>query len=115
MLYLSRKGKTMKNKKTISILLALSMFLQAFLIFPGYALAEELSTEEDAEESVVYILTFIVDGKVAQSRPVEAGKALGPLPQIWASDGEILSSWQCDECPVNADTIATSDMVLTAA
>ena len=105
----------MKNRKKISLLLAFSIILQAVLIFPCYAFAEELLNEADAEETAVYILTFIVDGKVAQSRPAESGKALGPLPQIWASNGEILSTWQWEEVPVTADTIATADMVLTAA
>ena len=105
----------MKTGKNISILLMCIMILQAVLLFPAYAAAEGLPSEEEADTEVIYILTFMVDGKIAQSRQAEAGKALGPLPQIWATDGEVLSSWQCDESPVSADTIATADMILTAA
>ena len=76
------------------------------LIHLGYVAFEE-KTEE-----VSYLLTFVVDGKVAQSRYAPCGEALGPLPQIWVSDGAILSSWQCGEEPVSPETIATSDMVL---
>lgn len=95
--------------------MALSMFLQAILLFPGHASAEDTLPTEDSSTDAVYTLTFIVDGKVAQNRLAEAGKAIGPLPQIWASDGEILSSWQCEECPVSPETIPTANMILTAA
>ena len=103
----------MKKNRKFLFLLALVLFLQAFLAFPGYAFAEGSSFEEESD-SVIYTLIFIVDGKVAQKRYAPAGEALGPLPQIWASDGAVLSSWQCEDHPVSPETIAMFDMVLTA-
>lgn len=107
------RGKQMKKNRPLSFLLALAMFLQIFLIFPGYVFASESSSEEESD-NVIYTLIFMVDGKVAQKRYAPAGEALGPLPQIWASDGAVLSSWQCEDCPVSPETIATFDMVLVA-
>ncbi len=109
----SRKGENiMKKNRRLSFILAIGMLLQAILIFPGFALAEEPAPTERETEDVIYLLTFVVDGKVAQSRYAPAGEALGPLPEIWVSDGAVLSSWQSGEDPVSAETIATSDMVL---
>ncbi len=88
------------------------MLLQAILLFPGYAIAEEPASAETEVEDTIYLLTFVVDGKVAQSRYAPCGEALGPLPQILVSDGAVFSSWQCGEEPVSPETIATSDMVL---
>ena len=102
----------MKRKRRLSFLLAFAMLLQTILLLPGYACAEEPASAEEETEEVSYLLTFVVDGKVAQSRYAPCGEALGPLPQIWVSDGAILSSWQCGEEPVSPETIATSDMVL---
>ena len=102
----------MKRNKQLSFLLALTMLFQAILLFPGYAIAEEPAAAEEEPEEVNYLLTFLVDGKVAQSRYAPCGEALGPLPQIWVSDGAVLSRWQCGEEPVSPETIATSDMVL---
>ncbi len=113
LLHCSRKGENeVKKNRRLSFLLAFAMLLQAVLIFPGYALAEERASAEEETEEVIYLLTFVVDGKVAQSRYAPAGEALGPLPQIWVSDGAVLSSWQNGECPVGPETIVTSDMVL---
>ena len=103
----------MKKNKPLSFLLALAMFLQVFLIFPGSVFAEEASSEMESD-SVIYTLIFMVDGKVAQKRYAPAGEAIGPLPQIWASGGAILSSWQCENHPVSPETIPTFDMVLIA-
>ncbi len=55
-----------------------------------------------------------MNGKIAQRRYAHAGEALGFLPEIEAPDGAVLSHWHCGEEAVNAETIATSDMVLTA-
>ena len=100
-------------KRHLTAVLVMVFIFQALLIFPQFAFAEEAISDEPAEE-IVYTLTFIVDGKVAQSRYAPAGEALGPLPQIWASDGEILCSWHCGDTAVSSETIATADMVLTA-
>lgn len=103
----------MKTRRNLSFVLAIAMIFQAFLVFPGAAFAEDTGSA-DAEEETLYTLTFIVNGKIAQRRYAHAGEALGFLPEIEAPDGAVLSHWHCGEEAVNAETIATSDMVLTA-
>ncbi len=102
----------MKKNSRLSFVLVLAMLVQIILYFASNALAEEPISGEEETGEVIYLLTFVVDGRIAQSRYAPAGEALGPLPQIWVSDGAVLSSWQSGEYPVGPETIATSDMVL---